>query len=107
PIDSNTAPLDSNTVDSLSTDSITAPPSVLADSTMSTADSIVKAATHAAMQAKTDSISNIQGETRVVKAYRNVRIFKSNLQMVADSGYYGYADSVIRTFGKPIIWSQG
>ena len=107
PIDSNTAPLDSNTVDSLSTDSITAPPSVLADSTMSTADSIVKAATHAAMQAKTDSISNIQGETRVVKAYRNVRIFKSNLQMVADSAYYGYADSVIRTFGKPIIWSQG
>src|SRR5690606_25633357 len=25
----------------------------------------------------------------------------------ADSAYYGYADSVIRCFGKPIIWSQG
>jgi lipopolysaccharide export system protein LptA len=93
--------------DSLARDSLTAVPPLLTDSAMSTADSLVKAATHAAMQAKTDSVSNIEGETRVVKAYRNVRIFKSNLQMIADSAYYGYADSVIRTFGRPIIWSQG
>ncbi len=108
PADSARTPTDSlGTVDSLMVDSLSAPPALSADSTLSTADSLVKAATHAAMQAQTDSVSNIKGETRIVKAYRNVRIFKSNLQMVADSAYYGYADSVIRTFGRPIIWSQG
>src|SRR5690606_29841575 len=31
--------------------------------------------------------------TRIVKAYYNVRLFKSDLQAVADSVYYGMADS--------------
>src|SRR5690606_18283261 len=32
--------------------------------------------------------------TRIVKAYYNVRMFKSDLQAVADSVYYGMADSM-------------
>ncbi|GHE23713.1 hypothetical protein GCM10017764_06810 [Sphingobacterium griseoflavum] len=45
--------------------------------------------------------------TRIVKAYYNVRMFKSDLQAVADSVYYGMADSMFRFMGRPMIWSDG
>lgn len=46
-------------------------------------------------------------KTRIVKAYYNVRVFKSDLQAVADSAYYGMADSMFRFMGHPMIWSDG
>ncbi|WP_240775525.1 OstA-like protein [Sphingobacterium psychroaquaticum] len=46
-------------------------------------------------------------KTRIIKAYHNVRLFKSDLQAVADSAYYGMADSMFRFMGKPMIWAQG
>ena len=70
-------------------------------------DSLLNEATKTALQAKTDTLNTDTGETRIVRAYHNVKIFKSDLQAVADSAYYGYADSVIRCYGRPIIWSQG
>lgn len=72
-----------------------------------TGDSLLNEATKIALQAKTDTLRADTGETRIVKAYHNVKIFKSDLQAIADSAYYGYADSIIRCYGKPIIWSQG
>ncbi|TDS15856.1 OstA-like protein [Sphingobacterium paludis] len=45
--------------------------------------------------------------TRIVKAYYNVRMFKSDLQAVADSVYYGMADSMFRFMGRPMIWADG
>ncbi|WP_256001908.1 OstA-like protein [Pedobacter deserti] len=45
--------------------------------------------------------------TRTIKAYSNVRVYKSNMQAVADSLFYASADSTLRWFGKPILWSQG
>lgn len=45
--------------------------------------------------------------TRIVKAYYNVRMFKSDLQAVADSVYYGMADSMFRFMGNPMIWAEG
>jgi len=72
-----------------------------------TADSLLNEAAKVALQAKTDTLRADTGETRIVKAYHNVRIFKSDLQAVADSAYYGYADSIIRCYGNPMIWSQG
>ncbi len=45
--------------------------------------------------------------TRIVKAYHQVRMFKSDLQAVADSVYYGMQDSMFRFMGKPMIWSDG
>ncbi len=45
--------------------------------------------------------------TRIVKAYYNVRLFKSDLQAVADSVYYGMQDSMFRFMGKPMIWAEG
>lgn len=46
-------------------------------------------------------------KTRIVKAFYNVRLFKSDLQAVADSVYYGMQDSMFRFMGKPMIWAQG
>ncbi|WP_240903069.1 OstA-like protein [Sphingobacterium sp. SGG-5] len=46
-------------------------------------------------------------KTRIVRAYYNVRLFKSDLQAVADSAYYGMVDSMFRFMGRPMIWAQG
>lgn len=55
----------------------------------------------------TDSLASDTTTTRIIKAYRNVRLFKSDLQAVADSAYYGYPDSMMRFFGSPMVWAQG
>jgi lipopolysaccharide export system protein LptA len=46
-------------------------------------------------------------KTRLIFAYHNVKIFKSDLQAVTDSISYSYADSIIRCYGRPMVWSQG
>src|SRR5690606_2214466 len=52
----------------------------------------------------TDSLApDTTTTTRIIKAYRNVRLFKSDLQAVADSAYYGYPDSMMRFFGSPMV----
>lgn len=45
--------------------------------------------------------------TRILLAYNNVKIFKSDLQSKSDSAFYSSADSTIRCFQNPIIWTQG
>lgn len=54
-----------------------------------------------------DSLARDTARTRIIEAYYNVRLFKSDLQAVADSVYYGYPDSMMRFFGRPMIWAQG
>lgn len=56
-----------------------------------------------------DSTANLAdtAKTRIVRAYYNVRLFKSDLQAVADSAYYGMLDSMFRFMGRPMIWAQG
>lgn len=54
-----------------------------------------------------DSLSTDSTKTRIIKAYRNVRVYKSDLQAVSDSAYYGYPDSMMRFFGSPMAWTQG
>ncbi len=46
-------------------------------------------------------------KTRVIYAYHHVKIFKSDLQSRSDSAFYSYADSIIRCYRNPIIWTQG
>jgi len=46
-------------------------------------------------------------KTRSIKAYHNVRVYKSNMQATADSLFYTSADSTLRWYGSPILWSQG
>jgi hypothetical protein len=42
---------------------------------------------------------------RQLKAYFNVRVFKSDLQGVCDSMYYSTVDSILKLFYKPVLWS--
>lgn len=44
---------------------------------------------------------------RIIKAYHNVRVYKSNMQAKADSLFYTAADSSLRWYKNPILWSDG
>ena len=44
---------------------------------------------------------------RILTAHHHAKIFKSDLQAVADSIFYSSSDSTIRCFVKPMIWTQG
>lgn len=46
-------------------------------------------------------------KTRAIKAYHNVRVYKSNMQARADSLFYTSADSTLRWYGSPILWAEG
>ncbi|MBC6109171.1 OstA-like protein [Pedobacter fastidiosus] len=64
---------------------------------------------------KTDSLKNDTAkfnpadtvQARVIRAYHGVKIFKSNIQAKTDSLFYTSADSTLRCFINPIIWSEG
>jgi lipopolysaccharide export system protein LptA len=70
--------------------------------TQDTTTKIISAGDSTTINAASDT-----SRTRIVKAYYNVRLFKSDLQAVADSVYYGMADSMFRFMGRPMIWAQG
>jgi lipopolysaccharide export system protein LptA len=44
---------------------------------------------------------------RILSAFHQVKLFKSDLQGKSDSAFYSTSDSVIRLYVKPIIWTQG
>lgn len=44
--------------------------------------------------------------TRMLTAFNNVRIYRSNLQAVCDSLAYSFRDSIIRLYHLPVIWSE-
>ncbi|RFZ91896.1 hypothetical protein D0C36_10630 [Mucilaginibacter conchicola] len=44
---------------------------------------------------------------RIVKAFHNAKMFKSDLQAKSDSMFYSYADSTLRMYVKPMLWAQG
>ena len=46
-------------------------------------------------------------KVRIVFAYHKAKIFKSDLQAIADSIFFSYKDSTIRCYVRPMIWSQG
>ena len=51
------------------------------------------------------SMEGQDGRTKQLLAFRNVRIFKSDLQAVADSLAYTAADSTMTFFGNPALWN--
>ncbi|MBT1702196.1 OstA-like protein [Chryseosolibacter indicus] len=53
------------------------------------------------------SIDNPDPKKRKLLAYNNVRIFKKDLQGIADSLEYRSADSMIFFYNKPILWAEG
>ncbi len=52
------------------------------------------------------SIENKNTKKKRLLAYRHVRIFKTDLQGVADSLAYSSADSTIRFFKDPVLWAE-
>ena len=44
-------------------------------------------------------------QSRILKAYYKVKIFRSDLQVMCDSLVYVEADSAFDFFGEPVIWS--
>lgn len=44
---------------------------------------------------------------RVISAFKKVKIFKSDLQAIADSVFFSYGDSVLRFYQDPMVWAQG
>ncbi|OWK69995.1 hypothetical protein CBW18_13515 [Pedobacter sp. AJM] len=61
-------------------------------------------------QAKNDTTKFNPADTvqaRIIKAYHGVKIFKTNIQAKTDSVFYTSADSTLRCFVNPIIWSEG
>jgi lipopolysaccharide export system protein LptA len=51
---------------------------------------------------KTDSLN----ENKLIRAYREVRIFKSDFQGVCDSLTYKDQDSIMKFFYSPVLWSD-
>ncbi len=76
---------------------------------VSLADTMKLSAKNSSIDLK-DSIAESKLDTstiRVMSFYRNVKIFKSDLQARADSVFYSYSDSTIRCYNAPMIWTQG
>jgi lipopolysaccharide export system protein LptA len=46
-------------------------------------------------------------KARAIKAYHNVKVFKSNLQARTDSLFYTSADSTLRWYKNPMMWAEG
>ena len=44
---------------------------------------------------------------RILSAFHHVKLFKSDLQGIADSTFYSAADSTIRLYTNPLVWTQG
>lgn len=54
-----------------------------------------------------DSIPLDTARNRIVIAYHNAKIFKSDLQARADSMFFSYSDSTVRCYFNPMLWAQG
>lgn len=50
---------------------------------------------------------NDTAHVRIIMAFHNAKIFKSDLQAVADSIFYSSSDSTIRCYTKPMAWTEG
>ncbi len=44
---------------------------------------------------------------RILSAFHHVKLFKSDLQGKSDSAFYSAADSTIRLYTNPLVWTQG
>ncbi len=78
-----------------------APGSLLIDTSAVAKDTIVALESFAESTAKEK-----KEEERIILAYREVRIFKNDMQAVCDSLSYSRADSMFRLYKKPFIWAD-
>ncbi|MEM1216178.1 MAG: OstA-like protein, partial [Bacteroidota bacterium] len=67
-------------------------------------DSLYLAADTLLSLRSTDTLAS--DSSRLLLAYNDVRIYKSNMQALCDSVAYNSADSLFRLFRSPIIWAD-
>ncbi len=48
----------------------------------------------------------LESESRIIKAYYRVKIYRTDIQVMCDSLVYVEADSMFRFFGEPVLWSE-
>lgn len=60
---------------------------------------------HAAVQHLGDSLFNTM-EVHFFYGYKNVKVYKSDLQSVCDSMVFNSIDSVLRQYGRPVLWNE-
>ena len=70
-------------------------------------DSLRKALENDPVYASRKVILSDTSRIRVINAWPNAKIFKSDLQAVADSITFSNSDSLVRCYRRPIIWTQG
>lgn len=69
------------------------------------ADTLYIAADTLNMQNQVDS-TDMTDTVRLITAYHDVRLFKSDMQGLADSLVFNDADSLFSFFGDPVLWSD-
>ncbi|MGI4727151.1 MAG: OstA-like protein [Janthinobacterium lividum] len=70
-------------------------------------DSLRKALENDPVYASRKVLLSDTSRIRVINAWPRAKIFKSDLQAVADSITFSNSDSLVRCYRKPIIWTQG
>lgn len=70
-------------------------------------DSVQKAMEKDPVYATRKVVLSDTSRVRVINAWPHAKIFKSDLQAVADSITFSNSDSLVRFFKKPIIWTEG
>ena len=77
------------------TDSLAAPDFLAAKDSLAAADSLAKP------KEERDTT-----QLRFLKGYRNVRIFRTDIQARCDSLYFSQIDTLLRMFEDPVIWND-
>ena len=86
----------------LPTDSL----SVAPDSLNSFADSLKVSADTLSVQKDTVSVSLDSTKIDFITALKNVKLYKSDFQIVCDSLEYNGLDSLVRMYKNPVVWNE-
>lgn len=52
------------------------------------------------------NVKNKDSTNRYFEAYRHVRVFSDSLQVVCDSMFYSFKDSIFRLYQDPVLWAK-
>ena len=79
----------------------------IADTLSHSADSLANAADSLTVAA--DSLSAPKDSTKLnfIKAIKNVKMFRKDIQLACDSLVYNDLDSLVRMYEKPFVWNEG
>ena len=98
--DTSGSPVPTSAPDSLSvSDSLSAPDSLTAADSLAVSDSLSVADSLAVVPPDTTQVD-------FVEAYHNVRIYKSDVQVLCDSLLFNSIDSIARLFDAPVLWYE-